>query len=88
MTDETLKKAVDLKDEIIKLETFIRHATLTWKQLSFLEKLRNGKVVLRHKGYGAWSSGDYELSKELSEKVLDVLEQHLEKLREDYRGLN
>lgn len=88
MTDDTLNKANEIKNEIRELEHFIHYAQLTWTHLSFLEKLRNRKAILHHKGYGAFSGGDYELSEELSEKIMDVLEQHLEKLREDYRELN
>lgn len=88
MTDETLNKANELKEEIGKLEHFIYYATLTWKQLSILEKMKNKKVRLHYKGYGCFNGGDYDLSKELSEKVLVVLEQHLEELKEQYKTLS
>lgn len=88
MTDDVLNKANELKEEINKLDHFIRYANLTWRRLSIFKKLRKGKAVLHHKGYGAFGGGDYEMPEELCEKVICLLEKHLEELWEEYKKLN
>lgn len=83
MTDETLKKANELKYEISKLEHFIYYAELCWSRLSFAEKLK--RRMIRYKGYGGFSGSEYQLSQDLSKKLLATMKEHLEELEKQYK---
>lgn len=87
MTDDILERANKLNKEIAQLECFIRYAKNCWIHLSFFEKLKRGKPLIHHKGYGAFKGGMYELPDELSERILDVMEKYLEEQREKYKQL-
>lgn len=83
MTDETLKKANKLKYEISKLEHFIYYAEVCWSRLSFTEKVK--QRIIHHKGYGGFLTEEYELSQDLSKKLLATMKEHLEELKKQYK---
>ena len=88
MTDDTLKKANELKREIDGLNFFIQYAEMCWSHLSFLERLKKGKPLISYKGYGAFSGGVYEIPDDLSKKILELMKQYKDEKWEEYRNLN
>lgn len=85
MTDETLEKANKLKDEISKLEWFIKYAEMCWSHLSFTDRIK--RRYIKHRGYGVFAGEEYQLSNELSKKILVVMKEHLEELQEQYKQI-
>lgn len=86
MTDEKLNKASKLKEEIKELNNLINCAELGWSRLSFTERIK--KRFIKFKGYGfgypLTNGEEYQMSNELSKKILVTMKEHLSELEAEY----
>ena len=78
MTDKDLEKANSLKKEIEELDCFIRRAEMRWTG-KIIKK--DTKYIFKSNAYGGMESVEYNLNTEMKDKVLDVLRDHLQDLK-------
>lgn len=74
MTEETLEKAVDYKQQINELKKFVRDCRSCWNIL----RLYNKRFKLKT-AYG-YLSNEIEVTKELSERILKTIEDYTHEL--------
>lgn len=84
MTERDLVRANELAKEIRELEEFIHVASSvrTGKLLS-----KEVRLVFKTTAYGIFNSEEYEMGKEITKKVLQVLRDYLAELKEELRQL-
>lgn len=84
MTSTDLKRANEINKEIRELESFIYTASKVWtgKLIS-----RETKVIFKTTAFGVFDSEEYQMNTDIKNKVLDVLRNHLEELKEELRQL-
>lgn len=75
MTDETLEKAVDYKQQINELKKFVRDCRSCWNILRLYYK----RFKLKTAPYGHVSN-EIEVTKELSERILKTIEDYTHEL--------
>ena len=75
MTEETLEKAVDYKQQINELKKFVRDCRSCWNILW----LHNNKRFKLKTAYG-YLSNEIEVTKELSERILKTIENYTHEL--------
>lgn len=79
MTPEALQVANALTKEINELDLFIRQAERVWTGKIIKRK---SSFIFRSNGYGALSSTEYNMDTEMKNRVLDVLRDRLNELKE------
>ncbi len=79
MTDEELAKANEIKKEINELEEFLRVAEKVWTG-KIIKK--TSTITLLSNAYGVYSEAEYHLKTDIKNKVLDVLKEHLDSLKQ------
>ena len=80
MTNETLEKANKLKEEIKELEEFIRAAEGRWTGTIIKQTQR---YIFRANACGFKDDCNYILDTETKDKLLKVLYDHLQELKEE-----
>lgn len=86
MTDEILKKANELKNEIKKLEDFQYYFQKTWKKgkLSLIPK---HSFKFGFLGHGVFDGQEILANEELSNRMYDLIEDYISELKEEYKNL-
>jgi len=84
MTNDTLEKAKELKEDIRNVDIFLH-------QLKYVHRLkiasRITKVVLKNIAYGAFNGESFECDNKLTNKIIVVLEEHKLELEKEYQDL-
>jgi len=84
MTNEALRKAQELKEDIRNVDIFLH-------QLKFVHRLkvasRITKVILKNITYGAFNGESFECDNKLTNKIIVVLEEHKLELEKEYEDL-
>jgi len=84
MTNEDLRKAQELKENIRNVDRFL-------DQLKFVYRLkitsRVTKILLNNIAYGAFNGTSFECDKKLTGKIIIVLEEHRLELEKEYKDL-
>lgn len=73
MTNKELKKATALKEEINRLTWFIKTCKSCWSVFEIIPKTKN---FIMKTSYG-FLHDEIEIDGELSEKIINVIEQHI-----------
>lgn len=81
---EQLMKANELKNEIKELEWFISRAEKVWEGKIIR---RESKYIFKSIAYGVIESEEFHMDTEIKNKVLDVLRNHLECLKEKFNNI-
>lgn len=84
MTSTDLERANEINKEIRELESFIFTASRVWEGKLIRQEQR---YIFKTISYGAFSSEEYFMNTDIKNKVLDVLRNHLEELKEELRQL-
>ena len=84
MTNEQLKRANKLKSEIRQLENFIDTASSVWGGKLIHQ---TQKFLFKSMPYGVLESKEYFMGREMKNKVLGVLKQHLEEIKEELANM-
>lgn len=81
MTEETLRKANDCKEQIDILKRFVHDCENCWHIL----RLYNKRFQLKT-GYG-FISNEIEVSRELAERILKTIEEYISELEYELKNL-
>jgi hypothetical protein len=84
MTDENLDRANELKKEIRELECFIQGARMLWTGKIIKQ---DTKYIFKANGYGAIKSKEFNMNTKIKNKVLDVLSDYLEDLKQELKDI-
>ena len=76
---ENLNEANRIKKEIDELASFIWNAERTWTGKVIK---RESKYIFKSMPYGVIESAEFNMNTEIKNKVLDVLKEHMENLKE------
>lgn len=79
MTDETLEKAVNYKQQINELKKFVRNCRSCWNIL-WLHNNNNNNKRFKLKTAYEYLSDEIEVTKELSERILKTIENYTHEL--------
>ncbi|MBU3186565.1 hypothetical protein [Clostridium estertheticum] len=84
MTNETLDKAYELKENIRNVDMFLH-------QLKYVQRLkitsRVTKILLNNIAYGAFDGNSFKCDKKLTDKIITLLEGHKVELEKEYKEL-
>ena len=83
MTDKALARAKEIKDEISELTHFIQNCRNCWKWL-WIRKA--GEELKVRTAYGTITD-EIKASKALSDKMLQTIEEHINKLQQEFDSL-
>ena len=83
MINKELKKATALKEEINRLSWFIETCKSCWHVFKIIPKTKNLIMKTRY-GY---LHDEIEIDGELSEKIINVIEQHINEKKEEFEKL-
>lgn len=81
MTNKELKRATALKEEINRLSWFIETCKSCWCVFKIIPK----KFIMKT-SYGCLHD-EIEIDGELSEKIINVIEQHINEKKEEFEKL-
>lgn len=84
MTNEDLIKANKIKKEIHELDLFIYSAEHVWTGKIIK---RDTKYIFKANSYGAMDSAEYHMNTGMKDKVLNVLREHLQELKNQLKNL-
>jgi len=84
MTNENLIKANEIKKEIKELELFIWNAESVWTGKIIKKET---KYIFKANAYGAMASAEFNMNTETKNKVLNVLKEHLQDLKNQLKSL-
>ena len=84
MTDKDLIQANGIKKEIRELDIFISDAEIVWTGKIIK---RDTKYIFKANAYGAFESTEYNMNTEIKNKVLNVLRDHLQDLKNQLKNI-
>ena len=84
MKQETLKKAIELRKEIDKLDSILFYLGCTWRA-----KLtsKTPKLLLGNIAYGAFKSIEIECDRELTERIQELVTNYRAEKEKEYENL-
>lgn len=84
MTDEDLRKANALREEIKELEYFIWKAENVWTGI--IIKLES-KYIIKANAYGAMGAAEFNMNTTIKNRVLGVLKEYLSELKQQLASI-
>lgn len=87
MNTEDLKLANEIQKEIKELDLFIFMAERVWTGKLLQKTPKTSSITFKSNAYGAINSSEYEMNTEVKNKVLDVLREHLQSLKDKLENM-